>query len=103
MIGTKNITPSDTQIFNEGRNKDKNEETFPKFTQSGKILISVEIKKLFMYIEILRATITKTIQRDMLKSTTYKSTEFLKDVQVTHRKTGKEKQKSDDRPKEKNQ
>lgn len=54
-----------------------------------------------MYIEILRATITKTIQRDMLKSTTYKSTEFLKDVQVAHRKTGKENQKSDDRPKEK--
>lgn len=54
-----------------------------------------------MYIEMLRATITKTIQTDMLKSTICKSIESLKDVQVAHRKTGKEKQKSENRANEK--
>lgn len=63
---------------------------FLQFTESGKMLISLDCDKPHMYIIITKATTVKTKQRDMLKIN--QDVNLKKKIQVTYRKSRTTKQ-----------
>lgn len=66
-------------------------ELFPHLSQNGKILMSVDDDKSHMYVMICRATTKETIQEETLQTWQVSQDRIIKNVEVTHRKSRKEK------------